>query len=1005
MRKAAARIGLASMMFFALASAAAAQELGPCPPARAMTQEETRLSIRLEDKLDEMAPDAEAALAQLDELSRRTGGTCSRDYEGFLRQKSSYRIAQLRMEEGVDLLLQSHALAVRLWPDQPSFGLSQLEQAAQYYAFTGRTRQARDLLRRAQAQAERVRGPKSWSALNVQSAIAELAELEGRFAEAETIWRARLAVASDLARDPKQLAPSLRGLATNLSLQGRTEEALEYAGRAIDLTSRNVGFMEFDDLAHSVMAQVSILRAAGRFAEAEAQLGAIESFEKGLTVRPLKDFAPQLLEERAYLYASRRDYPRLLQAATQWISSTPVDPAKPLDTIQRDVRGFLLAQAHYGLGDYVSARAEMGRVRGALARLGIGGTLSSALGVQLSQLEARIAIALDDAPQALEASDRALRAAQSVWRGANPGRVDGLSDSALGFAAATPLRLSALKLAAQRRAMAPRAAVEAAFLAAQATPNNAARALAASGALDAAGPDGAAFREYNALTRELEGADRQLAELSARKAAAIADRDGARRRSPIRDWDEMMRMDPEVVAAQARVLGADDEERFWRVRHADISRRVSNAEAVLRARAPRLAELAYPAPIPLARAQSALKPDEVLVIVLPGDPDLPVGRRQGFVLAITSEDATWAHHTLAPEATRTELDALRRSVATPETRFDVSRAHAIYAALFGDPDIARVLATRQTWLIAPQGAFLSLPFAALPMAPEPEGRVSDDARLRATSWLGLERTLAVLPSVASLQTARNRTAGSSTRPFFGVGDPAFDGASAPPQVAASPRSVFRGARVDPDAVRRLPRLPGTRREIEALGRILGAGPNDILLGPRASEAGLRAQSANLASARIVAFATHGLIGGELSASIAEPALALTPPERTGAVASETTSSNDGLLTASEVAQMRLNADLVVLSACNTAAAGESVEGLSGLARAFLAAGAQSLIVSQWSVFDTVAERLIQKTIVGRESGASAAAALRGAMRETMTDPVAGGAHPAVWAPFMIVGAP
>ena len=117
-----------------------------------------------------------------------------------------------------------------------------------------------------------------------------------------------------------------------------------------------------------------------------------------------------------------------------------------------------------------------------------------------------------------------------------------------------------------------------------------------------------------------------------------------------------------------------------------------------------------------------------------------------------------------------------------------------------------------------------------------------------------------------------------------------------------------------------------------------------MLGADANETRLRDldQSGVLAQARIMHFATHGLVTGEIG-GLAEPALVLTPP-------AEATAADDGLLTASEVSSLHLDADWVILSACNTAA-GESgnAEALSGLARSFFYAGARALLVSHWPV--------------------------------------------------------
>ena len=131
------------------------------------------------------------------------------------------------------------------------------------------------------------------------------------------------------------------------------------------------------------------------------------------------------------------------------------------------------------------------------------------------------------------------------------------------------------------------------------------------------------------------------------------------------------------------------------------------------------------------------------------------------------------------------------------------------------------------------------------------------------------------------------------------------------------RSVLRGETADLNAIRTAPPLPETADEICAVGQVLGAQPNDILIGARANERALAALNASgaLQSYRIIHFATHGLLASE-SAAIAhiaaEPALLLTPPD----TASE---DDDGLLTASEITRFDLAADWVILSACNTAA--------------------------------------------------------------------------------------
>jgi CHAT domain-containing protein len=145
----------------------------------------------------------------------------------------------------------------------------------------------------------------------------------------------------------------------------------------------------------------------------------------------------------------------------------------------------------------------------------------------------------------------------------------------------------------------------------------------------------------------------------------------------------------------------------------------------------------------------------------------------------------------------------------------------------------------------------------------------------------------------------------------------------------------------------------------------------------------------------VAFATHGLISGEFP-GLAQPSLVLTPPETPSEI-------DDGLLTASEITGLKLNADWVILSACNTASAnGEpGAEGFSGLAKAFFYAGTKALLVSHWAVDSKNTVALTSRLFAETKGGAAPAEALRRAMISLADNPRT--AHPAFWAPFVVVG--
>src|SRR5262249_48220046 len=148
---------------------------------------------------------------------------------------------------------------------------------------------------------------------------------------------------------------------------------------------------------------------------------------------------------------------------------------------------------------------------------------------------------------------------------------------------------------------------------------------------------------------------------------------------------------------------------------------------------------------------------------------------------------------------------------------------------------------------------------------------------------------------------------------------------------------WQGAGIDrAKLAQALPRLADTADELKAVAQKLGAPASDIHLRAAASETAVK--RAALADYRIVYFATHGLVAGDVK-GLAEPSLALSIPV-------QPTNDDDGLLTASEIALLKLNADWVVLSACNTIAGDKpGAEALSGLARAFFYAGARALLVS------------------------------------------------------------
>lgn len=449
-------------------------------------------------------------------------------------------------------------------------------------------------------------------------------------------------------------------------------------------------------------------------------------------------------------------------------------------------------------------------------------------------------------------------------------------------------------------------------------------------------------------------------------------------------------------------------------------------------------EWQVPDPLELSEVQkTVLSKDEALIAILTATTQsVSADGVKGLVLAVTQERAVlqelpldWLqvvqdinslHEALDPKpelqqaALRAPLTSVQGAsgpdrLAAP---FAFDAASRLHDAFFGAPEIAELLATKQTWTVVPYGETLGIPFAALivedPRPASRDGRRTA-AELRDIRWLGHERALQVVPSVHALKTLRDRTSRNASEgrlAYIGIGAPAFSGEAH----AALPGADTVMRRAGPDrskAVQGLPPLPGTRREIETLADMFGAGLSEIRLGPEASEAQVTQldDAGTLARAGIVHFATHGLLSGAFE-GLLEPALALTPGS-TALVGDGY--GDDGLLTASEAARLTLNADWVILSACDTAGDDSfGGEGLGGLVQGFFAAGARNVLASHWRVEDRAAERLITRTVGLSRDGLPKAEALRRAMQDMAADQARDqthlpNAHPSVWAPFLMIG--
>jgi CHAT domain-containing protein/Tfp pilus assembly protein PilF len=429
---------------------------------------------------------------------------------------------------------------------------------------------------------------------------------------------------------------------------------------------------------------------------------------------------------------------------------------------------------------------------------------------------------------------------------------------------------------------------------------------------------------------------------------------------------------------------------------------------------PDFARVSDPRPLSVERVQQLLQEDEALILVVPNVSLVHVfavtGKTfQSYTVQNTTnlDDAAKAYVKRGEDEINVDAGAVssfRKGLASEQNAagqsFDLLYSFRLYNTLFGR--LSDSVKSKRQFNIVTSGEFTSLPFHLL-VTEKPAAAASAAEAYRNAAWIIRDHAIAILPSVNSLESLRIIAASTRSRkPLIGFANPKFGGGSANDQVAALGTRAYtdywKGLGIEKSQLRsRLPQLPDTEFELREVAKSVGASNDSLYLGERASEKMVKL--ASLRDFEIVYFATHGLVAGDVS-GVGQPSLALTIPAKAD-------DFDDGLLTASEVAQLSMDADWVVLSACNTIAGDRpGAEALSGLARAFFYAGARALLVTHWAVESAAATRLT--TVAFRKLAADRSLGRAEAIRQSMLDMLrdARDVHnsdPAVWGPFSIVG--
>ncbi|MEZ5983135.1 MAG: CHAT domain-containing tetratricopeptide repeat protein [Parvularculaceae bacterium] len=869
-----------------------------------------------------------------------------------------------------------------LGPDHPGTLIAVNNLGALYQA-EGRYAEAEPLYIRAYETRKRVLGPEHRDTLVSENNLATLYVYQGRYAEAEALFLRTLSVRErTLGYNHPDTLYSVSNLSALYETQGRHKEALTLAKRAVQAREQVLGPTHPDTLT-SISNLAGVYESLGDYVAAIANYKrALAGFESMLGAQ--HPYSLSVASNLAYVYQKAGDYAQAEASHRRILADRErmLGPSHP-ETLNSLIN---LSQALRAQQKFAEAETLLIRVRDVAMRdLGashiVTNTALNNLAV-LYQVQGRydegalaFAQALDGFSSGFfgSAGDEAGRdAARSVMTR------EGLMPNVYDFVATAPETPNSAKLASSI------------LSASQLLKDSSVSAEIARGAARLASNNPALKALIKTYDEQFVAQARANSELNFQLNKPVGERDEA------------------LLASARSAMNAANAE-------------LRRIQTQIRTQFPDYAALSIPEGVPAAQVGSLLQGgDEAFVA-------FATAGEKGELIAVVVH-ANGAASSVAIPVSREELErsikALRAGVTLPSggafapaalaaLSFDMSAATKLYDALISP--LEAKLGGAGGIVIAPDGPLESLPFNLLAVAEAANPDPADAfARYRGADWLIDRYALSTVPTVSALKQLRRKGAPSAEKPFVGFGDPVLQGSvSAAPK---APRRITLGGSgaTNVQAIRELTPVPQTGAMLNDLAAALGASSADVYTGARGSEGALAALNATggLSKYRVAAFATHALVAGELQRlGLDEPALVLTPPAN-----DNPQPADDGLLRASEVVGLSMNADWVLLTACNTAADDGALgaEPLSGLAKSFFYAGARSILVSHWPAEANATARLATAMIREKEAGASKARALQTAMRamkadrtcpagETARTDCPENAHPALWGGFAIVG--